>query len=370
MATRRDLSNLPRAASPPARPPAKTSIVVEQIADAWYQQWRASGDAEYLPAVAGRWYRASFAGQRCDRQQYYALAGIERSNPTSIAGVWRMKLGNLVHDELGRVIEQLGQGWRTEVIVDLEPVGVDGSAHADLARFVCIHCDAPIDCVEINLNGGDEDGPADLLMCCSAECRDHVTFSIRRTAKHEHTWSPEHERAADVCEFKTQGGYGFKMAVTTQGGPPEGAKFGHIIQGAICADGLGCDRLTVAYMGMEPVSPKLAKAYAVNETQRFAAEWHFSVATLRPYLEREYARIKRLQQRVTARRIPLAELHEPEIPVGAHIVDPMRQRWETVDADGRIAQTGEHPWICDFCDWRDRCVADGPDAAPADEVTI
>lgn len=367
MAIRRDLSDLPTAAARPARPPAKTSVVVEQIADAWYQQWLTSGDAEYLPAVAGRWYRASFAGQRCDRQQYYALAGEERSNPTSIAGIWRMKLGNLVHDELGNVIEQLGDGWRTEVIVDLEPIGVDGSAHADMARFVCVHCGAPILMEDAPDNVV---GTTEIVCYCSDLCADHDVFEIVRTAKHEHTWSPAHERAADVVEFKTMGGYGFKMAVTTQGGPPEGAKFGHIIQGAICADGLGCDRLTVAYMGMEPVSPKLAQAYAVNETQRFAAEWHFSVSTLRPYLDREYARIRQLQQRVMAKRIPLAELHEPEIPVGAHIVDPMRQRWEVADADGRIAQTGQHPWICDYCDWRDRCVADGPDAAPADEVSI
>lgn len=368
MAVRRDLSNLPSAGDKPARPPSKNSIIVQPVAEAWHRQYLASGDDEYLPAIAGRRFRASWAGMRCDRQVFYAMAGVERSEPLSMASVWRMKLGNLVHDELGNLMDALGDGWRTEIIVDLMP-HCDGSAHADLARFTC-RCGAPIACLEVEPTTADDDGPAILTMRCGAACPESETFTIERTAKGEHTWSPEHEVAADVCEFKTQGGYGFKMAASTFKGPPEGPRYGHIIQGAMCADALGCDRLTIAYIAMENLSPNLATAYGTSDVGRFAAEWHFSVATLRPHLDREYARVARLLRYADAGRVPIAELVEPDYPVGAVLVDPPRQRWELRDERGTIEQFGSHPWICSYCDWRTTCTEQGPDASATDEVTV
>jgi hypothetical protein len=353
----------------PARPPSSKPLVVNLVVDTWYRLLVESGDLEYKPAIPGRKYRASNAGLRCDRSQYYSLTNTDKTQPPSIADIWRMKLGNLVHDGLGHALQEMGDGWRTEVIVDLMAIGVDGSSHADLVRFVCIQCGAPITVFRY-----PDDEPATTLPCrCSAGCSTSTEFHITRTEKGEHTWDPAHEKAADVSEFKTINGYGFKQIATTQGGPPVGARFSHIIQGAISADALGCDRLTVAYLSMENVSPGMAASYvATGELGRFTAEWHFLVSDMRATLDAEYERIRRLQACAELGARPARELHDSEWPAGAMVTDPKDGKrkglWVARDPLGNIVDQGE-VWLCQYCDWRDRCKADGPEAVSV-EVSI
>lgn len=363
MATRprRDLSNLPAAAAKPVRPPSKNPIVVNEIAEAWHRQYLSSGDDDYAPAIAGSRYRASWAGQRCDRQTFYAMTGEPRTVPLSMSSAWRMKLGNLVHDELDEVMHALGNGWRSEIVVDLAPLGVPGSAHADLVRFVCVRCDDPIAMIEIV--DSDSTGWQQWACVCSTGCPDSVSFEIERTAAGEHTWDAAHEKAADVCEFKTQGGYSFKMTSTPQGGGPEGPRFGHVLQGGMCADALDCDRITIAYIAFENVSVGQAERMGLSDVERFTSEWHFSRQQLRALLDSEYARIRRLLSHVDNSARPAAALFDEGYPIGAVLVDPTRNRWELVDPmTGRIEQFGQHPFICDYCDWRPTCIEHGPDA--------
>ena len=42
--------------------------------------------------------------------------------------------------------------------------------------------------------------------------------------------------------------------------------------------------------------------------------------------------------------------------------------WVKRNDDGNIVDQGE-VWLCQYCDWRDRCKADGPDAVSV-EVSI
>lgn len=355
MPVRRSIEDLP-AAQKPARPPSRNILLVDRLARRWAEL---NAHNEYLPAIPGRRYRASSAALRCDRQQFYSLTNVERSNPDTIADTWRMALGSMVHDQLAETMDSLGDGWRSEVIVDLAPIGVDGSAHADLVQFVCRHCDAPI-----LMEDAPDDEQATTIVCqCSDRCASHDVFEIDRTAKGEHTWSPNHERAALVGELKTVNGFSFKTKATTFKGPPEGPQYAHIIQGAIAADALGCDSVIVGYLSMELVSPSLASAYCDDETGRFAAEWHFSVRQMRSVLDTEYARINRLMRAADANVMPARELYTDDIPSGAFIINPSTGAWRAGDVAGST-------WFCNYCGWKDQCINDGADGATPVEVSL
>lgn len=354
MPPRKDMSGLPTKAPKPARPPSKNLIFLQPVMTAWHEQALANDD--YQPAIPARPYRASMAGLRCDRQLFYALTKTPISEPRSVADVWRMKLGNMVHDGLQDVLDSLGQGWRREVIVDYQAIGIDGSAHADLAQFVCLHCGAYI--APVQLTDTNDAGDEQWEMRCVATCAGSVHFEITKTADGAHTWSPDHERAEYTVEFKTVNGFGFKTMATTFKGPPEGARSGHVLQGAMSAKALGCNQVIVAYLAMENVGVDLAGSLDSSEIGRFAAEWHFTVDELEDAIAYETGRIRRLLAAAEHNVMPMRVLHDDGIPANAHVSDPARKRWVVTDVDGRVVDDGTK-WFCDYCDHRTLCISDG-----------
>jgi hypothetical protein len=360
---RRTIDDLPRAQAAAARPPSKNMLVLQPVVDAW---WDAHTD-DYEKAISELPFSASMASQRCDRSLFYTLTGAAESDPPTVADVWRMDLGSMVHTTLQSQLAALGQqGWRREIIVDLRNIGIQGSAHADLAQFLCIHCDAPIHMEDVSAVPPNE--PIAIAAQCGDECSASVAFWIYRNHKGDHTWDPQHERADVTCEFKTIAGYAFKLSTTSFKGPPEGAKYAHVLQGGMCAEAMGCNKLVVAYLSMELVSPEMAKTYCDSEIGRFAAEWHFTVEELRPILDAEYARINRVSTLASADLRPAREIHDPEIPAGATMVDPLRSAWQLRTIDGKVADTGKM-WngnYCNYCRFQQLCNSDGPDAHTVD----
>ena len=215
----KDLSDLPNAPRDAGSPPTSQPEFVNAIAESWYQQYLESGAAHRNKAIDLP-YRGSFAGFRCDRQLYYAMAGMPRNVP-SIADAYRMSLGTLVHDGLESAIKDAMPNAEFEVEVDLRTIGVDGSAHADIVTYF-------------------DDGRCDA-----------------------------------VVEVKTVNGFGFKTMASDFKGPPEGPRSGHVLQAALSAMALGAERVVVSYLSMESMSPSLSK-YVDGDIGRFAAEWHFS----------------------------------------------------------------------------------------------
>jgi hypothetical protein len=166
-----------------------------------------------------------------------------------------------------------------------------------------------------------------------------------------------------LIEMKTVNGYKFKTRATTFDGPPQGPDQAHKVQGAIYAKALDADRLVVLYLSMENVSPKLANKSVAGEAGRFSAEWHYTRDEFLPLAEAELRRARRIVQFIDEGRLPPRS--SPEIPSGARIVDPDGGIWNLMVRDQnaaegeRIARTGS-TWICGYCDFRDRCIADGP----------
>ena len=299
-----DIQSLPRDKGEDGVPRSKNNFVAVKLAEAWFADHQRSGEMEYAPAMPERPYRASFASKRCARALQYAMAKVPETEPVTIASAWTMGLGNMVHDRLQNVVTELFPDAEAETTVDLATIGINGSGHADL---VLTH------------NG---------------------------------------ERV--LVELKTTGGFSFKKMASSFKGKPVGPRFGYIIQAAILAAGLGINKIVIALLALEPLSPSLAKSYADSEADRFAAEWHYTLDELMPFVEAEVARVKRvedaIEQGVLVRRV----LDEPIYPAGAEVIDPTRDLapWQVTNIDGAIVDTGDY-WGCAYCSWRSRCVQDG-----------
>jgi hypothetical protein len=170
MAIKRDLSDLPPAGLAPDEQPRFISVLVDEWADA---------RDDDKPTANGTPFRHSDAG-KCARAISYTAAGIPRSDPMDITGVWNTSLGSLIHEQWQ---EALQARWPdAEVEVTCATVGADGSGHIDAVIHML---------------------PVDVL------------------------GTPDPSRAYTIAyELKTVGGFGFKAAVgaARKGTPPRGRR--------------------------------------------------------------------------------------------------------------------------------------------------
>lgn len=304
MTIAKDLSDLPTASKPAGNPPVAEPQFVSAIAESWFNQYLANGEHMRSKANESLPYRASFAAFRCDRQLHYAMSNQPRPVP-NIADAYRMSLGTLVHSGLEDAIKATFPNAQFEVEVDLTPIGVSGSAHADIVTYL------------------DQTKP----------------------------------QVDAVVEVKTVNGFGFKSMATDFKGPAQGPRSGHILQAALSAMALDADRVVIAYLSMENLSPNL-KRYTQSDIGRFAAEWEYDRETYTAIAKREIARIQRVTNWLgIPELIAPTTVHDDDVPEGAFIQDPSRGMWIQSTDTGGIADTGR-VWFCDYCDWKDQCIKD------------
>ena len=299
---KKDLSDLPRAERDEGIPPVSNNMIAEQLANAWFDQYVARGNADKARAIPELPYRASYASKRCDRQLYYALSETPETEPLTPASAWTMGLGTMVHDALQSVIESNWPDAECEPNIDLRAIDIPGSGHADVVLR--------------------DDGV--------------------------------------LVEVKTTGGFSFKMMATSFKGAPQGPRFSYLLQAAMLAAALGLPKIVIALLSLEPVSPQLAENYASSDAGRFAAEWHYLTDDLMPFVHTERARIARVLDYVAAGELPARELHDPEYPAGAVVTAPMAARapWVVYNEDrSAVVDTGSY-WGCAYCPWRTQCDKD------------
>ena len=298
---KQDLSHLQSVRSNSYAPVAQPEFV-SAVANAWYDEYIETGGAYRAKAIADLPYRGSNTALRCDRQLYFAMTGEERPLP-SIADAYRMSLGTLVHAGLEPAIKKAFKNARFEVPIDLRPIGVPGSANADIVTY-------------------HDDGRCDA-----------------------------------VVEVKTVNGFGFKSMATDFKGPAQGPRSGHILQAALSALALNADRVVVAYLAMENLSPTMSK-YVEGDLGRFAAEWHYDRETYTELALAEVERIKNVAAYLEFDTAPAPWVHDTEVPAMSYISDPMKGTWVTIDPKNPnvIVDTGR-VWFCDYCDFRTKCVA-------------
>jgi hypothetical protein len=322
----RSNEDLPRKGSDRLPIPSSEQQIAGPVAHAWWEQYQAGPDFRRARAIEELPLRASAVALRCDRAFWYSLVGTTPTNATDAAGVFRMRLGTLVHDELASVgvltgdvdDKNLKQGWFEEEAIDLSSI-MPGSAHGDWIHYL--------------------DG-----------------------------------KPTEVAEIKTVGGYAFKLMASNFNGPPEGPKWEHAMQAALVAVAIGAQKIRLVYFAMENLAPSLAEAVAADEFGRFCAEWVFDMdepfpgasKTLREAVHVEAKREIRLLALATPTEdgiiMPERVLSHPDYPGGSMVIDPKpakgKAKWVKYNIDGEVVETGT-TWMCEYCDWLDQCVSDG-----------
>lgn len=271
-------------------------------------------------AVAGRRFRASRAGLRCDRQLAYALTDTPETNPPSVADTWRMQAGTDGHKFIGEIIAKLGKKHgikkiHAEAKVDLEGFGLDGAANAD--------------------------------------------FIIE--------WKDGSPTGADftAVELKTQNGFGFKQMTTPFNGPPEGPRDAHRIQGCLAAAGwaaaqenkVDCD-VCIAYLSLENVGAALAKKWGISELGRFAAEWWVPANDALVIAIDEASRVENVFDIIDSGRLPERILHDPSFnaPGIMQIANPATGLIHVVENTKVV--WSDKTWMCGYCRHQEQCIAD------------
>lgn len=306
MRIQNNISDLPTASADAGVPPVRHPEIGVALAQAWFNQYVADGHVDKARALPELPYRASYASKRCNRQLYYALAGTPESEPLTIASAWTMGLGTMVHEHFQAKYLEMFPDAIVEPVGDLRLMGIAGSGHADLVVT------------------DQETGERTLV------------------------------------ELKTTGGFSFKMMATTFKGAPQGPRFSYLLQSAMMAKALDCDRVIIVLLSLEPVSASLAEQYSEDEAGRFVAEWHYSIEELEGLIDDERIRVSSILNRVDTGRIPSRTIVDPEFPAGATVTAPLASRapWVVYDQDKNIVDSGQY-WGCAYCSFRTKCHEDG-----------
>lgn len=290
-----------------SRSPVSEPLLIHLAVEAWYST---NGDefAEHAIPEAGP-YRASYAGKRCNRALAYAMAGVEPSEPFTIADKWRFALGTIVHD--------LASKGAQLAFPDSKDLGVD----------------EPLDLREIGIPGS---GRGDLIL----------------------RLEEDGEVVVIANEWKTKSGFPFKkaMGANNNSAPAEGPSYGDIVQGALAAAVTGAHQLRVGYISMEIISPGNAKKLGLKtDIDRFAAEWVYPKSVIDTLVAAERDRVAAVLAYDDPNLVP-RELVDPEYLVNTIVQNPATGRTNTYDGDGEVIDTGR-TWMCDYCSWQTTCTA-------------
>jgi hypothetical protein len=316
MALANDLSNLPKAnrdqaGEPPDPNPRFVQLLVAKMA-------AANEKAGTKPTAMGTRVRHSDAG-KCARAIAYTAAGVERSDPMDLPGVWVTSLGTLIHE-----------AWQ----------------EALLERFP----DSTIE-TKLRIDGLDASGHADAIIGLPSEFPDEQGRDVRRI----------------LFELKTCGGFSYKMKVGERGNP-EGPSHEHKLQAALNGLAVDADEIVIGYIATEAISKPAASRKKIDETTRFCAEWSYSREEFEPWARAEQARLQGVLDLLDEGLLAARKFATPELPVGHEIVDPKSGRWE-VRKDDQIVDTGTF-WACNYCSFQSLCVTTESGRIPVSAVTV
>lgn len=303
MALAADHSTLPTA-TPDGMDPDPHPRFVQALAE----QWAATNDDD-KPTALGTRVRHSDAG-KCARAIAYTAAGVPKSDPMDLTGVWNVNLGTVIHEAWQAALAAKYPG------AEIEPkVG-----HDDL----------------------DASG--------------HLDAVIR------------HDGKLIAYELKTIGGYGFKAAIgkARRGTPAEGPKLEHRLQAALNGIARDADEIVIGYLAKECIS--VGQGRDMDDLARFAAEWTFDRETYRPWAVAEKDRLNGILRLLDGGELAARKFPAGLLPAGAEIVDPSTGRWE-VRRDDQVADTGTF-WACAYCNFRTVCAITEAGRIPVTTVTI
>lgn len=170
------------------------------------------------------------------------------------------------------------------------------------------------------------------------------------------------DEISKVTDYKTVGGYGYKMAIGERG-EAEGPKRDALFQAAIGARFFGARDVSVVNLARDALSVAIAQRKGFDEWRRFISEWTVPLESIVEEVEAELVRMWRVN-RLWHEEGLLAARRVPGVPV--EISNPKTGGWaqkEEVDGKERLVASGEF-WGCSYCAWQDSCIAAGPGRVP------
>jgi hypothetical protein len=175
----------------------------------------------------------------------------------------------------------------------------------------------------------------------NAELEKVVHLPQADSSGHVDAWLPDEKIA---FELKSINGFGFKKIQEDNTGP----RYGDFVQACINAYALDAERMVLIYLSLEAISRSRAKQKNVDEVGRIAKEFHYTPDVFIKVAEREIERWAAIREQGanTPRAIP-----DPEVPVGARIIDPSQGRWKVGDKTG-------YAWNCGYCSYQDLCCSE------------
>lgn len=330
MAIKQSNRDLPRGSDSPGNPPDANPRIGQLLARAWGEINEAEFHRRSREDVE-LYIRLGWGG-KCARDIGYQLLGVPKSNPPDLAGEWRMGLGTMVHEGLQAAVQKAFPGAEVEKVVDAQ--------HDEIFGF-------PVS------------GRTDL-------------FLVEGGYLHPNERGEDQTREKRVAvEVKTINGFGFKKCIGARG-PAEGPRTGAIFQGALNARAHDADELVIVLLSLECLGDRefgeLLKKQGgePDPVRKFVAEWSYDRETLNELVDREIARLAKIVDMAKAVEIneefevsgPLPPRSIPlEMPPRARVVDPTKGSW-VLEIEGEVVQAGD-TWWCGYCDFRDRCIADG-----------
>jgi hypothetical protein len=318
-----DLSNLPKAETstagePPDAQPRFVQLLVEKMA-------AANDEAGDKPTAHGTRVRHSDAG-KCSRAIAFTAAGVPRSDPMDLPGVWVTSLGTLIHEAWQAALAEKFPDASIEA--KLRIGGLDASGHAD----------AVIDMPDVAMEVGAPDTSG---------------------------YHPPIKRI--LFELKTCGGFSYKMKVGERGNP-EGPSWEHKLQAALNGLAIDADEIVIGYIATEAISKPAAARKKIGELTRFCAEWSYSREEFEPWAVAEQKRLQGILDLLDEGQLAARKFATPELPAGHEIVDPKTGRWE-VKRDDQIVDTGTF-WACGYCSFQTVCATTEPGRIPVTAVKI
>jgi hypothetical protein len=304
LAIQRDLSALASGiplALPPDNPPEITPLLIEH--------WNAldAQDRNREMAHPDARIRHSWAGA-CSRAMAYNIKGEEPSNPLTTVDYYRFALGKMVHEF-----------W--------QPLALDALAAA-----------------------GWTDIEAEMTMTTTDPAGNIIS------AGHGDLYAVSPEGIRTKFEVKSINGMGFKNILGIGYGVA-GPRYKDLLQGCVNADASGCEHLRMVYLSLELVSPAIARKNNLSDLLRFCAEWTFTKEQWLPLAEAERGRWDSILSLIDADELPARVIPDPEIPADAVIVDPKSGRWDVLNPEGYVTNSGR-TWHCDYCSFRHKCQTD------------
>lgn len=300
MALKRDLSHLPVAQASAALnwPPDRTVRFMSVLAEKWQAE-----DRKVAKAADTRFRHSDGGG--CARAIAYAALELPWSNPVDISGIHVMERGRILHELLQEALrERYGMGAEIDCIID----GFDGSGHAD----------GLVDTTQ------ETDPPSDMLK----------------------GWRI-------VAEYKTVGGYAYKLAVGERS-EPRGPRWMYVVQGALNAKALHADELVIGLLSVEAISQQVADRKHYTDVQRFAAEWTLTRDEYMPIADAEIERVSNILAGLDRGELPSRTIPDPEMPRRHVITDPRKGVWVEFNDKGEVIDS-KTTWQCAYCRWQDTC---------------